>query len=80
MLRDVGELEILQAPGLPYIIPREYTDLTHLTGAPAFHFRLLSWQLCAIPVHTLTGARRTMQICDSPWTECSPISVASEKQ
>lgn len=33
VLKDVGELEILQAPGLPYIIPREYADLTHLTGA-----------------------------------------------
>ena len=32
MLRDVGELEILQAPGLPSIIPREYADLPHLTG------------------------------------------------
>jgi hypothetical protein len=32
VLRDVGELEILQAPGLPSIIPREYADLPHLTG------------------------------------------------
>lgn len=33
MLKDVGDLEILQAPGLPYIIPKEYGNLTHLTGA-----------------------------------------------
>lgn len=36
VLRDVGELEILQAPGLPSIIPREYADLPHLTGGKPF--------------------------------------------
>lgn len=32
VLKDVAELELLQAPGLPYIIPREYASLPHLTG------------------------------------------------
>mmetsp|Transcript_17344 Transcript_17344/g.51914 ORF Transcript_17344/g.51914 Transcript_17344/m.51914 type:complete len:518 (-) Transcript_17344:3244-4797(-) len=32
VLRDVAELELLQAPGLPYIIPRDYVNLPHLTG------------------------------------------------
>lgn len=34
VLRDVAELELLQAPGLPYIIPRDYVNLPHLTGLP----------------------------------------------
>lgn len=34
VLRDVAELELLQAPGLPYIIPRDYVNLPHLTGGP----------------------------------------------
>lgn len=34
VLKDVGELEVLQAPGLPYVIPRDYANLPHLTGAP----------------------------------------------
>ena len=38
VLRDLGRLEILQAPGLPYIIPREYAELPHLTGIPAHLF------------------------------------------
>jgi len=34
VLRDVAELEILQAPGLPYIVPRALSEYTYLTGAP----------------------------------------------
>lgn len=32
VLRDVSELELLQAPGLPYIIPRDYASYPRLTG------------------------------------------------
>ena len=38
VLQDLGRLEILQAPGLPYIIPREYAELPHLTGTPVHLF------------------------------------------
>ena len=30
---QVGELELLQAPGLPYQLPRQVADLPILTGA-----------------------------------------------
>ena len=57
MLRDVAELEILQAPGLPSIIPREYADLPHLTGK-TLPPQALSWLscLCEPAAHAL-GAR-----------------------
>lgn len=32
VLRDVSQLELLQAPGLPYIIPRDYASYPRLTG------------------------------------------------
>ena len=33
VLKDVSELELLQAPGLPYIIPKDYASYPRLTGA-----------------------------------------------
>lgn len=32
VLKGVSELELLQAPGLPYILPKEYSNLPRLTG------------------------------------------------
>ena len=32
VLRKVSDLELLQAPNLPYTLPKEYRSLPHLTG------------------------------------------------
>lgn len=32
VLKDVGSLEILQAPGLPFILPDQFASLPRLTG------------------------------------------------
>jgi hypothetical protein len=34
VLKDVASLEILQAPGLPFIIPDQFSGLPCLTGHP----------------------------------------------
>lgn len=38
VLRDVSQLELLQAPGLPYIIPRDYASYPRLTGRAVVEF------------------------------------------
>lgn len=42
-LKSVADLELMQAPGLPFIIPKEYSTLPRLTGEGA---RLCLKQLC----------------------------------
>ncbi len=35
VLRNVAELELLQAPGLPFSVPRDLGCMPALTGAPS---------------------------------------------
>ena len=37
VLSNVAELELLQAPGVSFIIPKEYRSLPQLKGEPAMH-------------------------------------------
>ena len=43
VLRDVASLELVQAPGLPYIVPRDYDTYPRLTGALAAPSRSFAW-------------------------------------
>eukprot|EP01025_Chloroclados_australasicus_P033218 TRINITY_DN3380_c1_g1_i2.p2 TRINITY_DN3380_c1_g1~~TRINITY_DN3380_c1_g1_i2.p2 ORF type:complete len:411 (-),score=43.15 TRINITY_DN3380_c1_g1_i2:103-1311(-) len=40
VLGEIGNLEILQAPGLPYLLPREYTSLPYLKGRATIQFTI----------------------------------------
>lgn len=52
VLKDVASLEMLQAPGVPFIIPDQFASLPRLTGAhPRFHAFTSSTPLCT-PKHT----------------------------
>ena len=58
-LRGVSDLELLQAPGLPFTLPREYRGLPHLIGAPALHLTL--------GVAALHLARTLRRCCSTSW-------------
>ena len=55
VLRKVSELELLQAPNLPYTLPKEYRSLPHLTGM----HRPSSVQLLAQPSWWVAALRRS---------------------
>lgn len=80
LLRQVSELELLQAPGLPYNVPRQYAGLPRLTGkqGPGIatgcgggRLRCRSWpSRCShlsLPGRTGVGRRRLFNWTASTW-------------
>ena len=76
VLRKVSDLELIQAPNLPYTLPREYRSLPHLTGAYVHASPLLPAYFCVgVRGQSHTTRRFQVSIEGPSWCRSSVSTI-----